>query len=61
MRGFIAPIDPTRSPMARSLLVFQKQGIEAIPAPTDFLSPPGRSPADYITGQILEVAGGWRL
>ena len=27
--------------MPRSLLVFQKQGIEAIPAPTDFLSPPG--------------------
>ncbi len=30
--------------MPRSLLVFQKQGINAIPAPTDFLSPPGRVP-----------------
>jgi len=35
--------------MPRSLLVFQKQGIEAIPAPTDYLSPPGRNPSETET------------
>jgi len=47
--------------MPRSLLIFQKQGIDAIPAPTDFLvvddpPPPGGTPVQAIVLNLLPDA-----